>query len=159
MIGREGVPDYINIAGNYEHDGRYLDPTLERLKTADSHADSRREGVRIGLGGGLFWERKQGAIIEFRCAKEGPTERRRRDEEGDDKKDEDMEDPGKGGEEVDDGKGGKLRFVSYGPRSEESPDDVLRLTWTTKYACENAASEPSEKSSTHWGFFTWIFVM
>lgn len=158
-VGQEDVLDHMDIAGNYELNGRKLEPKLQRLKTAPSHADSQREGVRIELGGGYFHQRKNGAIIEFLCVREGPTERRRGDEEGDDKKDDDKEDPGKGGEEVDDGKGGKLKFVSYGPRSEESPDQVLRLTWLTKYACENAVSEPSEKTSTHWGFFTWIFVM
>ena len=158
-LGEEKVKTTMDIAGNYELSGSYLEPKLERLKTASAHADSQREGVRIELHGGHFNQRKQGAIIEFLCTKEGPTERRRGNEEGDDKKDNDTEDPSKGGEEVDDGKGGKLKFVSYGPKAEDSPEDVLRLTWITKYACENVTSEPGEKTGTHWGFFTWIFVM
>ena len=144
--------------------GGSLDPKLTRLKTSNSHRDSQLEGVRIEMGGGKFEQRKQGAIVEFLCPKEGATERRRRrkekdDDDDDDEKDDDKENTGKAGEEVDDGKGGKLKFVSYGPRSETSPDNVLRLTWITKYACEESASKPGEKTSTHWGFFTWIFVM
>ncbi len=35
---------------------------------------------------------------------------------------------------------------------------VLRLTWYTKYACEDRADDPDEPSK-HWGFFTWLVVM
>lgn len=43
--------------------------------------------------------------------------------------------------------------------------DVLRLTWHTKYACENADDindgddDGKSDSSAGWGFFTWFIVM
>ena len=56
-----------------------------------------------------------------------------------------------------------LQLVSY--KSEGGGDnefDVLRLQWKTKYACEGMTEhKPSSgnKSSSHWGFFTWFLIM
>lgn len=111
--------------------------------------------------------KKQQAIIEFLCDRKeqdrrrgfsGITERDDDGEEGGDKKgggDEDS-DPEDDGGEVDDGQGGKLKFLSY----EDVQDiQVLSLEWTTKYACEDASSGGSSTSSGHWGFFTWVIIM
>jgi hypothetical protein len=54
-----------------------------------------------------------------------------------------------------------LSFVRY-DQSDEI--DTLRLSWRTKYACENAKDLPDtdggdKKSSAHWGFFTWFILM
>lgn len=119
------------------------------------------------IGGGKDSEyRKQKAIITFECRREKTkaedVERRLRqndDEEegGDDKKGEDDDDNKKGSfdeamGDVDDGKGGTIKFLS---REAANEFEVLKIKWFTKYACEDT---PPEQSS-HWGFFTWIFVM
>ena len=111
------------------------------------------------MGGASYGKpkRKQQAVIEFRCLRNGgETEKREEDED-----DNDDEDRKRAGEQVDDGKGGKLKFLSYGPPDEDSKEDRLRLQWDTPYACEDAAQPPEKdpKTSTHWGFFTWMFVM
>ncbi len=65
------IESVIAIAGQFEHDGRYLDPKLTRLKTSSSNADSQKEGLRVELHGGQYpfkkGGRKQRAIIEFLC--------------------------------------------------------------------------------------------
>lgn len=53
-----------------------------------------------------------------------------------------------------------LIFDSYGPLSDNSNIEVLRLTWHTEYACEDSRQDGgSSNSSNHWGFFTWLFVL
>ncbi|KAI0008965.1 autophagy-related protein 27 [Xylariaceae sp. FL0662B] len=54
-----------------------------------------------------------------------------------------------------------LVFNSYGPMDSDSNVDVLRLTWSSKYACENRSDddEDGEKPSPHWGFFTWLVIL
>lgn len=94
---------------------------------------------------------KRRAVVEFLCSREDDERRRqRRDKIG--KDDYEGED-----EVVDDGVGGKLKYVSYELAGEV---EVLNLEWTTQYACEDAAGEEEEKpSSGHWGFFTWLIIM
>ena len=153
----EQIYGVIPIAGNYETStGGSLDPHWTRLKTSSSHADSKLEGLRLEIGGGSFGKpkRKQQAVIEFICQRDDKTEER--DESDDD--DDDDEDK-TAGEQVDDGKGGTLKFLSYEPPEKDGTEDVLRVEWNTPYACEDAEPEKSPKSSTHWGFFTWMFVM
>ena len=125
-----------------------MDPKYTRLKTSSSHADSELEGIRLEIGGGKYLERKQRAIIEFICPKDGSTERRE-----DDGREGQIKSPS---EPADDGKGGKIKFRSYEPDPGAADQDLLRLEWDTKYACEDT---PKEKTGTHWGFFTWMFVM
>lgn len=53
-----------------------------------------------------------------------------------------------------------LKFNSYEPLSEDRNIDVLRLTWLSKYACENRDNDDSgESPSSHWGFFTWLVII
>ncbi|KAK3092201.1 type II membrane protein, partial [Teratosphaeriaceae sp. CCFEE 6253] len=57
-------------------------------------------------------------------------------------------------------KGKSLQFVSYKPEKDDI--GVLRLTWKTKYACENAEKAPAKdpaKKTPGWGFFTWFFIV
>lgn len=49
-----------------------------------------------------------------------------------------------------------LLWEGYG-HSQDDKVDILRLTWHTKYACENGSSPSSSDNS--WGFFTWIVIM
>ncbi|KAI8958869.1 autophagy-related protein 27 [Daldinia sp. FL1419] len=53
-----------------------------------------------------------------------------------------------------------LIFNSYEPLTEDGNIDVLRLTWLSKYACENRDDDgSSEDPSSHWGFFTWLVII
>lgn len=100
---------------------------------------------------------KHRAVVEFLCPpKDDERRRQRRDE--DDTDDNEGEDDGTAiGEEVDDGAGGRLKYVSYEFAGEVK---VLNLEWTTIYACEDAKDEEEKKSSSgHWGFFTWLIIM
>ena len=158
----------IPIAGNFIlGTGATLEPRYTRLKTSPIKEYDAQEGVLVEINGKKDSNSvKQKAAITFECRREKTkaedAERRLRqsdDEEegGDDKKGEDDDDKKKGrlGEamdDVDDGKGGTIKFLSRGPVGEF---EVLRIKWLTKYACEDAQPE----QSSHWGFFTWIFVM
>ncbi|KAK1976650.1 autophagy-related protein 27 [Colletotrichum cereale] len=172
------VEKVISIAGDLnDYGGRALDAKPERLKSSDSNSDAKKEGVRLILNGGAYPlnknGRKQKAIIEFICDREktglegewkpedqydGSQFRAREDDK--DGKDDDGPSP--------DEKqllmaNSSLIWNSYGP-SEKNDMDVLRLTWHTKYACEDAFGKPpseggSGDSSSHWGFFTWFFVL
>ncbi|MCJ1352879.1 MAG: hypothetical protein MMC33_002863 [Icmadophila ericetorum] len=145
--------------------GGALEPHYTRLKTLAVKEYDDQEGVLVEIGGGKDTDgRKQKAAITFECTKGNDEGRRSRridgDEEGggDDKKKDDEDDGKKDkvGEsmgDVDDGKGGTIKFLS---RRAVNEYDVLKIKWLTKYACEDS---PGEKSSLHWGFFTWIFVI
>jgi len=150
ILDGEGVPEddpfgVINIAGQYSTSiGGDMNPKVTRLKTSSSHADSQQEGVRIEIGGGNYLKRKQKAVIEFICTK-GETEKRDDDEQERESQ-----------EEVDDGQGGTIKFLNYGSADQE--EDILRLSWRTKYACEDA-EDSGEGSSGGWGFFSWFFFL
>lgn len=110
------------------------------------------------MDGKVYNGKKQKTVVEFICdAKERGQKRGlstslqvRDDEDG-------GEDVPKLQEEVDDGAGGKLKFINY---DDVEKSKVLSLEWTTPYACENSkdGSEPSS-STGHWGFFTWLIIM
>ncbi|KAI9842576.1 MAG: hypothetical protein M1838_003076 [Thelocarpon superellum] len=145
------------IAGNFDH-GRPIDAAVTRLKTSASHGDSQKEGLRMELHGGRYPQtkagRKQTAVIEFLCDKEAEDEApdRRRAAKEDEEDEEDEDEP--------DTEGQNLRFISYGPvDDEESQEDVLRLEWLTKHACEDAMNGDDDDSNGHWGFFTWFIIM
>lgn len=175
------VSKVVAIAGNLENTGgSSFEYEATRLKTSDSHDDSKKEGLRLVLKGGKHplngprkERREQQAVIEFLCDKEktgleGEWESEDR-YDGDDKKlrkrdgeEEDEDDGVESGVEhqliKDDA---ALIWESYG--SEGNDKDILRLTWHTKYACENrddsGDDEGDSDSSSHWGFFTWFILM
>ena len=174
--GTISVVKPIAVAGEYRlSHGGALDPKWSRLKSSDSAADREKEGLRLSMEGGIKPE-KQKAIVEFLCPPKDEGKRRiRRDkhekDEKDDKdekhekdgkddkdEDEDEDDDTATGEEVDDGAGGRLKYISY---QEVKDTWVLTLEWTTKYACEDAHDKDRENkaSSGHWGFFTWLIIM
>lgn len=173
------IRQVVPIAGDYVHSGRPLDPQWTRLRNSDSHADSKKEGLRVELNGGKFpFDKKDGvqqkALVEFICDKErtgleGDEKDGREKEDGEAvedavkrratkrAKDED-EKEGDGDEKEDDKK--SLRFISYKPEGENNIS-VLRMEWRTKYACEGQkrGEDEPEKSKGHWGFFTWFIIM
>lgn len=159
------IEKVIGIAGDYFQTGEHLDPKWTRLKSSVSPGDRQKDGLRLEMNGAKYPPDKSGlkqkAVVEFLCnAKE--QERRGvlfagidvREENGNGGEDSDTEDP-EAGEEIDDGKDGKLKFLSY---EEVEGLMVLNLEWKTKYACEGAKKE-TPTSSGHWGFFTWLIIM
>ncbi|OAA57639.1 autophagy protein [Niveomyces insectorum RCEF 264] len=48
-----------------------------------------------------------------------------------------------------------LVFQGYDEHDADGAVGTLRLTWSTKYACENVAGGRRE----HWGFFTWFVIL
>jgi len=158
------IHEIIPIAGDIQ--GRPVDVKITRLKTSDSHADSGKEGLRVVLNGGMYRKKPQQAIVEFICdpnktgleglkkEEEGKEKRKReekKEEEGDDKEPE-RKDP-KEGESPEEQ---SLEFVDY---NTEGDKGVLRLKWTTKYACETLEKDPGADQGNHWGFFTWFIIM
>jgi hypothetical protein len=176
------------VAGELkDYGGGSLDHEAINLSTSDSNEDSKKQGVRLILKGGSHSEgngikRPQRAIIEFVCDPnvEG-TEGEWKPEDQYDPEGEALrlrnagnplmyaaEDEGDGEKkptpeesvQLGDAKNASLIFNSYGPLDSDKDVDVLRLTWKTKWACENAADEGGEdKPSNHWGFFTWLVIL
>ncbi|KAI0124781.1 autophagy-related protein 27 [Xylariales sp. AK1849] len=175
----------IPIAGELkEFGGDHLDEQAINLSTSESNEDAKKQGVRLIVKGGWHTvngqKRPQRAIIEFECDEnregtEGEWNPEDQYEPGDDP----MrlrsvpdpllyasEDEGGDGDQKPDvpeqlgDKNASLIFNSYGPLDSDKDVDVLRLTWKTKYACENRADEPSaDEPSKHWGFFTWLVII
>lgn len=156
------IESAIGVAGEYGHTtGEPLNPKWSSLKSSPSPDDRQKDGLRLEINGAKYPPnegKKQKAVIEFLCdAKE--QERRRgllgvRPRDDDDDGGEDEEDPN-AGEEVDDGKGGRLKFIEY---VDVEGTMTLNLKWRTKYACEDAKPDPAT-SSGHWGVFTWFIIM
>lgn len=175
------VIDVVSIAGELQnHGGGALDPKVTRLKTSESTSDAQKEGVRIVMYGGRHPQqssgREQRAVVEMLCdrdktGKEGewspkddkyeqvPSEESEGDEAARRKRAE-------GDESSDDGKsehqllkeGAALIFDSYRPMADNGNVDVLRMTWHTKYACEDLPADEYPQSE-HWGFFTWLVIL
>ena len=148
---------------NYGLEGVVPDPKVKRLKGSDSTADNMKEGVRLTIGGGHLDERKQKAVIEFTCLKDGASTRNNNfaSEEDGDGKDDDSESKHpewKAAGKTDDGVGGEIEFASYGEETDRK-EDVLRLNWRTPFGCEDAASSGNDTSSGGWGFFSWFFFI
>lgn len=183
------VEDVVAIAGSLENvGGAAFEYEATRLKTSDSTSDSKKEGVRLVLKGGkhplsgpVKERHEQKAIVEFLCDpdktglegewtsedryEEPSANKLRRRDDGDEKKEED-------GEEDDGSESGlehqlkeedsALIWDSYG--KDDKGADVLRLTWHTKYACEEKRDDDNDDSgdsntSSGWGFFTWFIIM
>ena len=139
----------IPIAGDF---GGALDPKWTRMKSSASNTDKEKEGIRLEMNGGKDSDgQKAKAIVEFLCDT-GTREDRRRDllMAGNEDDDGTGEDADKGGEEVDDEHGGKLKLVSW---DVEQGTKVLRLDWTTKFGCEDVKDDGTGSSSGHWGEF------
>jgi hypothetical protein len=180
----------ISIAGALENvGGSKFEYKATRLKSSESNSDSEKEGLRLVLMGGKHplsgpskERRPQQAIIEFLCDPEkegtegewdsedeydGPKLRTRDDEKKDDDKD---------GEDGEDGESSiehQLKkedaALVWGSYKAEKDDDVLRMTWYTKHACEKRDGNDKDKDggkdedegnqSASWGLFTWFVII
>lgn len=136
-----------------------MDSKFHLLSAQPGHEDSKKEGLLLEFGGGLrkgeTTERKQKAIIEFVCDKsrtglEGLVNERDLYEERKTKREE---------EKADDPTTPSLVFESYSADKKDSSVDILRLTWTTEHACEDAKEQKDAENRNHWGFFTWFVLM
>jgi hypothetical protein len=144
------------IAGNLKiHGGGDFDVKATLLSTSESNEDSKKEGLRLELFGGQkqtdTQKRTQSAIIEFLCDKsrtglEHLSEERDQYEERDEEVDDDPSTP-------------SLTFVSYNVSKKNPEEDLLRLQWKTKEACEDSKAKKDQENSGHWGFFTWFVIM
>ncbi|KAJ3519226.1 hypothetical protein NM208_g14208 [Fusarium decemcellulare] len=179
------VTKIVAIAGNLENaGGSRFSVTPTRLKTSDSNSDRQKEGLRLVLTGGkdplkgpVKERTDQKAIIEFICDpdKEGTegewTQQSKRDDEeknsDEDEKDGDDKDGDKDGDN-DEGESSLEHQLKYENASliwegfeAEKDARVLRLTWYTKYACENKqdGDDGDGDSSSSWGFFTWFILI
>ena len=142
--------------------GDDMNAKWERLKSSKSHSDAGKEGIRLELHGGFAngedgKKRPQMAIVEFICDKSRVGDENLWDPEdkyddGNDKREGDGEK-----DTADDTTSPSLEFFSYDTSGSDA--DVLRLTWRTKYACEDAKSEKDAEKAKHWGFFTWFILM
>lgn len=133
------IDSIIPIAGDLgDEDNRKLNPKYTRLKSSTAEVDANKEGVRVELHGGVYppeeeKKHKQKAVIEFICDK---------DKTG-------LEGQERDGKVIDGAK--SLKYLSY-------DDDVLKLEWRTKQACEQQAGGDGDGGS-HWGFFTWFIII
>jgi len=141
------------IAGELQDHGGYaIDAKWYRLSTSKLDTDAGKEGVRLEIKGGVKKvegkNRKQKAFVEFICD---------HDLEGD----EHLwtpEDEYEGEEPEKDSPGEpSLSFDSYDTSGKD--EDVLKLIWRTRHACEDTKREEDEAKKNHWGFFTWFIIM
>lgn len=154
-----------SIAGDYTTTlGTPLDSEVHRLKGSRSHSDSKEEGLTLELSGGKVPFKKSGkkqkAIIEFLCDRDTDGTDTDRDDttEGDgDKKTEGMAKR----DDEEKGKKSPMELVSYKSEQIDKEEwDVLRISWSSKYACEDAINNPSSPhKGSSWGFFTWFIIM
>ena len=181
--GEDIIEGVIPIAGELgNHGGGPLNAQWTLLSKSPSHHDSEREGLRLEMGGGPKFagpdgtNKKQKAIIEFLCdrnrtglegemAQDGYYDKRAEKDDSDEKNDDEKD----GEAEEDDGKSGKdekdtsgvepsLKFLKYDTSNEDY--DILRLEWTTRYACEKYRDEKSnDEKKESWGFFTWFIIV
>ena len=149
------ISNVIPIAGDFSTTiGGHLDPLWERMKSSSSSKDREREGIRLQIGGGKDEDgKKQKAIVEFLC---NPNHKYEDPPEVSTAEDDEEGDGEQSGEEVDDEHGGKIKILSW---DDEDKFKVLRLEWTTQYACEDAKDRGDSDSGGHWGFFTWFILM
>jgi autophagy-related protein 27 len=169
--GKDAITEVIPIAGELaNHGGKAFEFKTQRLSTSDSPDDSGKEGVRLTLTGGIYKEREQRAIIEFRCNKtlkgdEGEWESEEeyvpgKEEERRDDKETPSPPEGEGTPEKQRLKDGAALVWEGYKTSSDGKVDTLFLTWNTKYACENAAQEePPVEQKASWGFFTWMVIL
>lgn len=163
------ISDVIGVAGTYDMShGGALEPQITRLKTTDKEI----EGLDIELHGGRYNDRKQKAVVSFICAKdmtgnEGNEDaedkqllRARKDEEESDDDDDSDDGDKKPGDRFKQDPKSALQFVSY-QEEEVGKDkyDVLRMSWKTKYACEDSDIADDTPAKGGWGFFTWFILL
>ena len=173
--GGDSIIGRIPIAGDLaDHGGKALDFEVQQLKGEDgADKDSaKKKGLRLILKGGVRDKTPQKAIVDFLCddkrlgtEDEWESEDKyesaaeRRDDGGDKEKP-----PPPKETQLIKGDNAALRFVSYAAEKGDDKTEVLKLTWYTSLVCQSSTDVPDPdedegSSSSHWGFFTWLFVL
>ncbi|KAA8903599.1 autophagy-related protein 27 [Sphaerosporella brunnea] len=147
--GESNLEEIIPVAGDVDTSHK-LDMEVHKFD------EDGQTGLQVIYNGGKYGPHEQRAVVKFVCdmgrtglegtpvvdGKDGRKERR------DEQKDKDEKDP-------------SLKFISY-EYHEGVGKEELRLEWRTRLACEeyvrNKGSKESDPSS-HWGFFTWVFIL
>ncbi|RAL16718.1 autophagy-related protein 27 [Aspergillus homomorphus CBS 101889] len=141
------------------------DPEITRLKKLDPD----REGLLLKLAGGTYEDaagkkHTAGAVIEFQCDpdRSGLEGLQAATEAeiatvvaGTNLQTRDDGEPPKSSNGS--SSNSSLRFKSFGPADDDAY--VLRLDWTTRYACDKYLEDNKGDSSSHWGFFTWLIIL
>lgn len=156
---KEGVRITMNGGIKYSHEKGF--PNLHQRAIVELLCDRDKTGLE-----GPDSEAKEDAASRERSRRQVDAAR---DDDEDDEKDPDKgkDDDGDENEDLEmesPDKGASLRFDDY---SVDLSDKLatLRLTWKTKYACEDAAENPdpndgsSSRGSSGWGFFTWFIIV
>ncbi|QSZ28653.1 hypothetical protein DSL72_003152 [Monilinia vaccinii-corymbosi] len=167
--GSDATQQIVPFAGELQnYGGGPLDAKLERLSNSKAHADADKEGLRVELGGGFIGrgknKRPQKAIVEFICdvnrtglenlwvppePKHKEKQKQNLHERGDNDGNEVIGAPSNDS---------SLQFLRLD--KDKGDADILRLTWRTKYACEDGPKDNGENNkSSHWGFFTWFIIV
>ncbi|KAK3344367.1 autophagy-related protein 27 [Lasiosphaeria hispida] len=182
---KETVEEVIPVAGDLaEYGGKAFGWEAKRLRTVGEgvgEGDSKYEGLRVTLKGGIYEHREQKAVIEFRCdnklegtegewkeeggkvKREGEEKKEDGEKKDDEKKGDDDKNKDKEGTPETQRKKEGAALIWEGYKLTQTPDgkeqNTLSLTWYTKHACEKAVvDEPLEESGS-WGFFTWIVIL
>lgn len=166
--GSDATQQIVPFAGDLEnYGGGPLNAKVERLSNSKSHSDADKEGLRVELGGGFIGrgknKRPQKAIVEFICDANRtgleslwvPPEPKHKKDEKVDEREENGDDEVIGAPSND----SSLQFFRLD--KDKGDADILRLTWRTKYACEEDGQKDDghDKRSSHWGFFTWFIIV
>ncbi|TGO37603.1 hypothetical protein BHYA_0093g00290 [Botrytis hyacinthi] len=168
--GSDATQQIVPFAGELQnYGGGPLDAKVERLSNSKSHSDADKEGLRVELNGGFIrqgkYKRPQKAIVEFICDANRtglenlwvPPEpkNKQKDEEKHNKREEEGNDDEVIGAP---GNDSSLQFVRLD--KDKGDADILRLTWRTKFACEDGPKDDGDDmKSSHWGFFTWFIIV
>ncbi|KAI9646640.1 type II membrane protein [Ciborinia camelliae] len=166
--GSDATQQIIPFAGELEnYGGGPLNAKVERLSNSKAHSDADKEGLRIELGGGFMGrgkdKRPQKAIVEFICDANRtglenlwvpPEPKHKKEKENLNEREEGGGDGVIGAPSND----SSLQFLRVVKGKGDA--DILRLTWHTKYACEDGPKDGGDdKKSSHWGFFTWFIIV
>jgi hypothetical protein len=151
--------------------------TWEATKLAAS--GDKKEGLKLTLtGASTYQQRKQRAVIEFRCdanlvgtENEWESIDKYKPAGGKEKREEKKEENKNGDESTPEKQlkkdGAALVWEGYRREKDDSGSgemDTLYLTWYTKHVCDQAAEQPKQPEngggeSKHWGFFTWFYFL
>lgn len=143
--------DRTGLEGLVEGDGKGQAETEESIAASTSVSDRRSVSAKNARNDAL-----DGSASVLDDDRKGQDD----DDDGDHQKGDDEDDDDE--DDQDDGK--SLKFIRYGPTSEDINEDTLRLEWRTRYACEGIKDEDgdsgrSPSGSGHWGLFTWFIIM
>jgi autophagy-related protein 27 len=156
----------VAVAGEFTtNTGMPLDVKSTRIKHSASNSDVDKEGVRLEMTGsrdpftppkGGQKGVKQKANIELLCNHDKTGWEPGKDPKGEKKSR--KRDDGDEEEHEKQDEAAAITFLNYDREIIDGENwDVLRLSWETKWACEDAAENMPQTEG--WGFFTWVILL